>query len=52
MHLSEQDAVEEEVGLLLVLGDVGVGVHAKHLRVGDDGQGADVLQVVLVLGAG
>ena len=49
-HLGEEDAVEEEVGLLLVFGDVCVGVHTKHLRMGDDGEGAHVLHIALMLG--
>ena len=36
-YLCEEDAVKELVGLLLVLGDVSVGIHTKHLRVRDDG---------------
>ena len=47
--LREKDALKEEVGLLLVLGDVGIGVHAKHLWVGDDGQGTHVLYIAVVL---
>lgn len=37
-YLCQEDAVKELVGLLLVLGDVGIGMHAKDLRMGDDGQ--------------
>ena len=51
-YLGEEDAVEEEVGLLLVFGDVCIGVHAKHLGMGDDGEGPHILHVALVLGGG
>ena len=48
-HLSEQDAIEELVGLLLVLSDVGIGMHTKDLRMGGDGQGTNIVQVTLML---
>ena len=48
-HLSEEDAVEEVARLCLVLGDVGVGVHAEDLRGRVDGQVLGVLDVALVL---
>jgi len=37
-YLCQENAVKELVGLLLVLGDVGIGMHAEDLRMGDDGQ--------------
>jgi len=37
-YLCQEDAVKELVGLLFVLGDVGIGMHAEDLRMGDDGQ--------------
>ena len=37
VYLCQEDAVEEQVGLLLVLGDVSIGMHAEDLRMGDDG---------------
>lgn len=52
VYLCEEDAVEEQRGLLLVLGDVCIAVHAKHLRVRVDGEGVDRLQVALVLQRG
>ena len=48
-YLCEEDAVEEQRGLLLVLGDVCIAVHAKHLWVRVDREGVDGLQVALVL---
>ena len=42
-YLCEENAVKEEVGLLLVLGDVSIGIHSKHLGVGNDGQCAYIL---------
>ena len=48
-HLSEKDAVEEVARLCLVLGDVGVGVHAEDLRRRVDRQVLGVLDVALVL---
>ena len=36
VYLSQEDVIEEEFSLGLFLGDVGVGVHAKDLRVSDD----------------
>ena len=47
--LSQEDAVEELVGFLLVFGDVGIGIHAKHLWVRSDGQGSHILQIILML---
>ena len=37
LYLSEENAVKELVGLLLVLGDVSIGMHAEDLGMGDDG---------------
>ena len=48
-YLCQENAVEELVGFLLVFSDVSIGVHPKHLGVGDDGKGPDILQVVLML---
>ena len=47
--LSQEDAVKELVGFLLVFGDVSIGIHAKDLRVRNDGQGAHVLKIILML---
>ena len=47
--LSEEDGIEEHVRLLLILGDISVGVHVEHLGLGEDGQALDVLQVGVVL---
>ena len=41
----EQDAFKQVLRLLVVLGDVRVLVQPEDLGVGDDGQGADVLDV-------
>ena len=49
VYLCEEDAVKEQRSLLLVLGDVCIAVHAKHLWVRVDGEGVDGLQVALVL---
>ena len=49
MYLGEEDAVKQEVGLLLVLSDVSIGIHPKHLRVRDDGESPHILQVTLIL---
>lgn len=43
----QQHPLEQLVGLLVVLGDVGVLVQAKHLRVGRDGEAPEVLDVRL-----
>ena len=48
-YLCKEDAVKELVGFLLILGDVSIGMHAKDLRVWDNGERADILQVVLML---
>ena len=48
-YLCEQDAVEELVGLLLVLGDVSISIHTKHLRMWNNGQGTYILHIVLML---
>ncbi len=37
---------------MLVLGDVSVGVHPKHLRVGNDGKCTHILQITLILHEG
>lgn len=43
----QQHPLEQLVGLLVVLGDVGILVQAKHLRVGRDGEAPEVLDVGL-----
>ena len=49
IDLCEKNTIEELVCLLLVLGDVGISVHPKHLRVRDDGKRLDILQVTFML---
>ena len=49
-HLCEKDAVKQLVGFLLVLGDISIGVHAKHLRVRVNWKRPDILQVSFILG--
>ena len=43
IDLCEKNTVEELVCLLLVLGDVSVSVHPKHLRVRDDRKRLDII---------
>ena len=47
--LCEEDVVEEQLGLLLVLGDVGIVMHAENVGRGVDGKAAGVLHVWLQL---
>ncbi len=51
-YLREKDTVKEEVCFLLVLGDVSIGIHSKHLRVGNDGKCTHILQIALILHRG
>lgn len=51
-YLCEKDAVKELVGFLLVLGDVSISVHAKHLRVRVNWKRPDILQISVILGNG
>ena len=43
IDLCEKNTVEELVCLLLVLGDVSISVHPKHLRVRDDRKRLDII---------
>lgn len=49
MYLREQDAIKQQLCLRLVLGDVGVGIHAEDFRRGIEGQRLGVLNVTVVL---
>lgn len=51
-NLSEQDAVEQELRLHLVLGDVSVGVHAEDLRRGVRRERSGVLYEAIMLRTG
>ena len=48
-HLGKEDAVKELVGLLLVLGDVSISMHSKHLWMRVDGERPHIVQVPLIL---
>ena len=48
-NLGEENALKEEVGLLLVFGDVSIGMHAKYLGMRDDGERTHILNVAVVL---
>lgn len=43
----EQDAFQQLVGLLVVLGDVGVAVQAEHARVRADWESPDIFHIDL-----
>ena len=47
--LRQQNGVEQVVCLLEVLGDIGIGVHAKHFGLGDQRQATRKVRVRLVL---
>ncbi len=49
-RLSEQQGVQQQVGLLQVLADVSIVVQAKHIWAGYDRQVANVVQVGPVVG--
>ncbi len=49
-RLSEQQGVQQQVGLLQVLADVCIVMQAKHIWAGYDGQVANAVQVGPVVG--
>ena len=49
-HLCEEDAVEQDPGLLLVLGDVSISMHPKHLRISGERKTSNIVQIALMLG--
>ena len=50
--MGEQNVVEEQVGLVLILGDVGVLIHAEYVGLGVERQRLYVVQVALVVAIG
>lgn len=44
---SQQDPVQELIGLLIILGDVGVAMESKHTGIGEDRKTPDVVNIQL-----